>query len=241
MSLKTAIQLYQSLEQPCDYLPDQLSSSQFIDPSLPLTTAIYSLLAEQGFRRSGGQIYRPMCQNCSACVATRLPVAQFKPSRNQRRILKKNSDITTSIHPARYDDEYYELYIRYLQSRHTGGSMAKSSPTDFCDFLTSDWCDCAFIEYRIDEKLVALAVTDILDEGFSALYTFFDPELASRSLGVFSVLKQIEMANQAGKKWLYLGYWIESCQKMSYKRNYQPLEGYKDNRWQKIDKKRLSP
>ncbi len=237
MTSKTHIQLYQSPEQPCDYLPGQFSSSQFIDPSLPLTTAIYSLLAEQGFRRSGGQIYRPMCQNCSACVATRLLVEAFVPNRNQRRILKKNRDVIVSIHPARYEEEYYALYIRYQQSRHTGGSMSESSPTDFCDFLTSDWCDTSFIEYRVEDKLVAVAVTDLLDEGFSALYTFFDPTLASRSLGVFSVLKQAELAKAAGKKWLYLGYWIEDCQKMAYKSNYQPLEGFINNQWQKVDKK----
>ncbi len=194
MTSETSIRLYQSPEQPCDYLPGQIAGSQFIDPSLALSTSLYSMLAAYGFRRSGSQIYRPMCQNCSACIATRLSVSHFTPSRNQRRILKKNSDVRLSIQTASYNDERYELYCRYQQSRHAGGTMADSTPADFSNFLMSDWCETKFFEYRITGKLAAVAVTDFLETGFSAVYTFFDPELSARSLGVFSVLQQIAVA-----------------------------------------------
>lgn len=237
MTSETKIRLYQGEENPCDYLSGQLSSSQFIDPSLVLTSELYGLLIANGFRRSGSHIYRPMCQSCSACTATRLLVSLFGPSRSQRRILKKNRDITISVESAKFSDEYYTLYSRYQKSRHAGGAMAESSVGDFSSFLISDWCDTSFIEYRLNNRLVAVAVTDILDSGFSAVYTFFEPNLAERSLGVFSVLTQIEESKKAGNNWLYLGYWIEQCQKMSYKTNYQPLEGFINGRWQPLHQK----
>jgi arginine-tRNA-protein transferase len=234
---ETKIRLYQGEEHPCDYLPEQLSSSQFVDPSLSLSTELYSLLITNGFRRSGGHIYRPMCHDCLACTATRLAVSQFNPSRSQRRILKKNKDVSISIEAAKFSDEYYTLYSRYQKSRHAGGIMAESSAGDFSNFLISGWCETNFVEYRLDNKLIAVAVTDILDSGFSAVYTFFEPNLAERSLGVFSVLTQAEAAKKAEKQWLYLGYWIGQCQKMSYKTNYQPLEGFTENHWQPLHQK----
>lgn len=237
MTSETRIRLYQSVEQPCDYLPNQLSSSLFVDPSLPLSTAHNSLFAEHGFRRSGSQIYRPACRNCSACIATRLPVSIFQCSRNQRRVLKKNRDIKLTIQPAAYHDEYYDLYIRYQQSRHAGGTMVESSPAGFSDFLISNWCETKFFEYRLNGRLLAVAVTDQLTNALSAVYTFFEPELPERSLGVLSVLSQIEEAKSTEKEWLYLGYWIENCQKMAYKAKYKPLEGFINERWQPLGQK----
>ncbi len=231
MTKQTKILLYQNQQHPCDYLPGEIASSQFVDPSLPPSTPLYSQLAAHGFRRSGNHIYRPNCPSCSACIATRLPVDRFKPNRNQRRILKKNTDIAISIRSAGYNDERYELYIRYQQSRHANGIMAKSSPNDFTSFLIGDECETTFVEYRITGKLVAVAVTDLLEKAHSAVYTFFDPDLTSRSLGVLTILNQIEEAKKQKRQWLYLGYWIEHCVKMSYKTRFQPLEGFNVERW----------
>lgn len=234
MPTQTKICLYQNQQHPCDYLASEVASNQSIDPLLAPSTPLYSQLAAHGFRRSGSHIYRPNCPDCSACIATRLPVEQFKPNRNQRRILKKNNDIKISIQPARYGDEYYELYIRYQQSRHTGGTMANSSQDDFINFLTANECETTFVEYRISKKLVAVAVTDQLEEAHSAVYTFFDPTLTNRSLGGLTILNQIKEANDQKKRWLYLGFWIEHCRKMSYKIRFKPLEGFNGSIWQPL-------
>lgn len=227
------INLYRSEPHSCSYLDDQQASSLFIDPQLKLDQNTYTFLVENGFRRSGAHVYKPFCHQCNSCIAMRLDVNRFKPKRTQKRCQKNNQYLSVETIPARFVQEHYQLYEAYLKGRHLGGGMDDTSEDKYTDFLISDWSKTEFVEFRDDEKLVAVAVTDILLDGLSAVYTFFTPEPSyqKNSLGVNAILWQIEEAKRRGMQWLYLGYWIPQNRKMSYKNQYQPAEYYWDGHW----------
>ncbi len=226
-----SIPLFLNSPHPCSYLEQHHARFAYVHPELELNTEIYSQLIAQGFRRSGSQVYRPQCSACTKCIPARLTVADFKASRQQRRTLKKNADIKVNIKPALFERSHYELYLKYLRQRHFDGAMLNTNPQEYIHFLGSDWCDTLFVEFVIQNEPVGIAVVDLLDDALSAVYTFFDPKFSTRSLGVFAILWQIEYAKQLGLEWLYLGYWIEECQKMAYKTNYKPLHGLVDKEW----------
>lgn len=215
----------------CNYLPGREATTLFADPRFPKNSRLYSALADCGFRRSGEHLYIPHCQNCSACVPVRVPVAEFRPSRGQARTLRRNRDLTIVRCNAEFKPDHFELYRRYLSARHKGGGMDDPTPESYMDFLTASWSDTVFFEMKLNDELVAVAVADRMHDAFSAVYTFFDPAHGARSLGRFAVLFQIEEARRLKLKWLYLGYLIDGCRKMEYKSEYQPLEYYVNNRW----------
>jgi arginine-tRNA-protein transferase len=215
----------------CSYLAEQQSQTVFVHPSQTMSTAIYSHLIQQGFRRSGDDVYIPHCPNCSACIPARLAVQDFKANRSQQRCWQKNRDTTVIIKPARFEAAHYQLYLHYQHSRHTGADMAEASPGDYIEFLSSSWCDTVFVEFSIAGELAGLAVVDDLNNALSAVYTFFDPKFSNYSLGVYAVLWQIEHAKQLQKNFVYLGFWIKECQKMAYKSNYQPLQILRNKQW----------
>lgn len=215
----------------CSYLPRRQAHTLFLDPRDTITAQTYQSLTEQGFRRSGGHLYRPHCRTCRACIPTRIPVDEFRPKRNQRRTSKRNADLTVQVHRATFSRRFYELYARYIAGRHADGDMFPPSKDQFRSFLLSQWSDTLFLCSYLEDNLVAVAVTDRQPRGLSAIYTFFDPGLEQRGLGVWSVLQQIELARQLGLPYLYLGYWIRDAEKMSYKINYRPVELFLDGRW----------
>ncbi len=195
----------------------------------------YSRLGELGFRRGGEQVYRPHCPNCQACVSCRVPVARFQANRSQRRCLRRHQTTQTFIKPAAFDPEQYALYRRYHAARHADDEQPEQiSPESYMDFFVCRWQTTRFVEFRQAERLFAVAVVDWLDHGLSAVYTFFDPEAARLSPGVYAVLWQIEHAKELGLEYVYLGYWIENCRKMQYKIAYQPLEGRIGQNWLEI-------
>jgi len=215
----------------CSYLEDQIATTLLVDPRISVSTEQYDSLVKRGFRRSGTLVYRPHCASCQACVPVRVPVRVFEPNRAQRRTMKRNADLAvTEIEPC-LDDEHFDLYRKYQSMRHTGGSMDDPDPAKFEDFLVSSDMDTTFIDMRLDGKLICVAVMDRLVDGLSAIYTFFDPEHAPRSLGTYAVLWQIFAAQSASLDWLYLGYWIDDCDKMKYKTDYKPMQGYLNGRW----------
>ncbi|MEJ2480337.1 MAG: arginyltransferase [Acidihalobacter sp.] len=219
----------------CSYLQGQVAASLVADPEAPHTPMLYGELLEFGFRRSGEHVYAPRCPDCQACIPTRIPAADFAPSRSHRRCLKRNADLRVNWVPARHTPEYFRLYRKYLSTRHPAGGMDDPTPQEFRDFLISDWCSTEFMELRLDGRLVGVAVTDVLPRAFSAIYTFFDPELSqARSLGTFAILSQIEEARRRGLSHLYLGYWIEACDKMAYKSRFKPFEIYGSGGWQRL-------
>jgi len=226
------IQLYITAESPCSYYDDRLSSNLVPDPKLPLNMPIYNQLIQHGFRRSGAHCYRPHCKSCQSCIACRIPVKKFIANRSQQRCVKTNQDLEVMAYSAGFNKEYFELYCRYLNSRHVDSSMADPAEEDFKQFLYCDWSNTQFLELRLNEKLVAVAVTDMVNDGVSAVYSFYDPDLDKRSLGTYCIIKQIDYAKELALDYVYLGYWIEDHAKMHYKSNFKPLQLYLDEQWQ---------
>ena len=220
----------------CSYLPEQDERLLiFMSDSVPTITE-YDFLIGAGFRRSGTQVYRPHCEACKACESIRLPVDIFTASKSQKRIMKRNQDLT--IHISDNDKpEYYPLYESYVNQRHADGSMYPATKEQYQGFILSPWNNALFIEIYATNELIGVAVTDNLASSLSALYTFFKPDQQQRSLGNFAILQQIELAKSLNKPFLYLGYQIDTCQKMSYKQNFLPHERFFDDKWQLITKK----
>ena len=225
------LSLFITAEHACGYYEDRSSANLVPDPHIPMNAGLYSLLVTKGFRRSGSFVYRPHCPSCASCIASRIDVDHYRTNRNQRRCLKRNQDLLTRIKSAQFSDEYFDLYQRYINSRHLDGNMAHPAPDDFKQFLLSDWSDTLFIESRLNDRLIAVAVSDYLPAGLSAVYTFFDPDEAKRSLGTFAILQQIWLAQCYHIPHVYLGYWIDGHPKMDYKRNFSGLQHYHDQQW----------
>ncbi|MEE9304425.1 MAG: arginyltransferase [Thiotrichaceae bacterium] len=227
-----AIQFFSTGNFPCSYLPGRIARNCVIDPAFDMDDAVYSNLLKSGFRRSGQQVYRPLCLPCTECTSTRIPVDLFKPSRSQKRNIKTNQDLTVKVNTTGYKQEYQPLYDQYLRYRHDN---TQSEGVE--DFFGSGWCNTHYIEFYEKNELIGVAVIDVLNTEISAVYTFFEPEKGSkRSLGTYAVLWQIEYAKNLGKSYVYPGYWIKECSKMNYKSNFQPIEGYNDGRWLAIEK-----
>ncbi len=226
------LRFFKTHNTPCSYLDDMDSSNILVDPEFIPSTQTVNTLLTMGLRRSGSTLYRPNCDNCNACVATRIPVTDFTPSRNQRRCSKTNQNLTIEIVDAGFDEASYELYKTYLGARHLGGGMDDPDPDRFSDFLFTNWSNTRFIKFKLEGKLIAVASTDFLPQGLSAVYTWFDPAYAKLSLGTFSILQQIQIATEMKLPYVYLGYWIKTCDKMNYKTRFQLIEGYINNQWQ---------
>jgi leucyl-tRNA---protein transferase len=233
--------LYLTGEHACSYLPDRRARTLFVDPTARIDSATYQVLVDQGFRRSGAHIYRPACRGCTACVPVRIPVASFVPNRSQRRNWRRNStDLDLIDTPAAFKSSHFALYRRYLKERHPEGSMADdASEESYRRFLVERWGGATrFIEIRLDQQLVGVAVTDVLDRGLSAVYTFFDPAISDRSPGTFAILAQIEAARRIGVPYLYLGYWLRDSPKMQYKDRFRPIEAWDGQGWRRFERRR---
>lgn len=233
MSELQELHFFSTPEHECSYIDDQKAKTLFVDPKAIITTEAYSQLADLGFRRSGKHVYRPHCGKCQACISVRVPVRSFKANKTQRRIINRNKDIEFSPVTPYFNEEIYSLYERYINIRHSDGDMHPPSKDQFISFLVDGDQAFEFLEMRLDNKLVGVAVTDKLTRGLSATYTFFDPapELQKRSLGTFAILWQIEECKKLDLDYLYLGYWVQACRKMSYKIAYRPLEFLIDGQW----------
>lgn len=226
--------LYLSMPHACSYLDGRMSTILFVDPQRVLSEGEYGAFVRQGFRRSGDLVYRPHCQGCSACVPVRVPVREFASNRGQRRVWSRNADIEVVEKTARFDSEHFELYHRYQAGRHPESGMNDTDPQKYIGFLGSRQVEAAFFELRAGGRLLGVAVTDLLPDGLSAVYTFYDPDLPQRGLGVYAVLWEIAETARRGLDYLYLGYWIAESPKMSYKTNYRPLEALRHGRWERL-------
>ncbi len=229
------IRLFRTAGHPCSYLPGQEARTLFIDPEAKKSTPFYQSLIDVGFRRSGSEPYRPDCQYCAACVSVRIPVERFVPRRSQRRVWSRHQPkLHVTCLPAEFNPEHFELYSKYINSRHADGEMANPTEDDYRKFLITPWCDTRFIEFRTDDRLFSVAVIDMLPRGISAVYTFFDPEMSGLSPGVLAILWQIDRAKSLGLPWLYLGYWVQGCNKMDYKQDYRPVQVLSDGVWKEF-------
>jgi arginyl-tRNA--protein-N-Asp/Glu arginylyltransferase len=225
-----SLRLFLTAEYGCNYLPGRLARNLVADPGA-VNNAAYGQLIQLGFRRSGSHVYRPHCIQCSQCLSLRIPVQRFQPNRSQQRTWKKNQDLTVRRLKCQFRHDHYRLFECYVKSRHPKGGMDDTHPESYFSFITAPWSHTFFYEFRLDSRLLAVAVADPLDNGLSAVYTFFDPDESARSLGTYAILWQIADLKRLNLDWVYLGYWIQGCGKMTYKANFNPHEVFMAGRW----------
>ena len=206
MTTLQTLKFFVTPEHDCSYLDDKLAQTLFVDPQVEVDFELYSQLSDLGFRRSGTHIYRPHCKDCNACVSVRIPLDEFRISRSQKRILSRNSDLSTETCTPKLTKEIYALYERYIGSRHADGDMYPPTEEQFNSFLVETNHQTQF-------------------------HCFRDPEQSKRSLGSLAVLWEIRLAKQLGLDYLYLGYWVDGCRKMDYKTRFAPLEKLHHNQW----------
>lgn len=228
-----AVAIWAGPSHSCSYLPGRDARFGYVASDFDLSPESYRMLMEQGFRRCGNWVYRPYCNGCSACVPVRLPVADFRLTRAQRRVLKRNADVEVHDGIARFDEAQFQLYVKYLAARHPTDSP--STRDEYWSFFGSAWAETRFVEFRTGADLLGVAVIDRVPGALSAVYTFFDPAAAVRSPGSLAVLWQISEARRLNFDWVYLGYWIAGCRKMVYKEKFRPLEAYIGDRWSRFD------
>ncbi|MCX7179875.1 MAG: arginyltransferase [Proteobacteria bacterium] len=232
------LQFYATAPYGCSYLPNRVARSQVATPSHLIDQGTYGDLVRAGFRRSGVFTYRPYCDACRECVPVRLPVADFIANRSQRRALKQHADLVVEQSPLSFREEHYALYQRYQAARHSGGGMDQDSRDQYAHFLLQTHVDSRLIEYREESVLGPLrmvSIIDLLPDGLSSVYTFYDPDLRGASLGTFGVLWQAAQCAHLGLPYLYLGYWIRHSPKMAYKSNFRPLQGLLRGQWQLLE------
>jgi len=220
-------QLFLTAAMPCPYLPGRQERKLFTHLTGRRAATLHHLLSDNGFRRSQNLIYRPACDGCSACQSVRIVAQGFEASARYRRILKANADIAVEVCQPRATAEQFALFKRYLEARHAGGGMTQMSFVDYEYMVEDTPVQTVVVEYRLataGRPLVAVALTDVMPDGLSMVYSFFDPALSSRSLGNLLILDHIQQVKLAGLSYVYLGYWVKDSPKMAYKGRFRPLE-----------------
>ncbi|MEM7242784.1 MAG: arginyltransferase [Pseudomonadota bacterium] len=235
-SLPLVPQFYVTSAQPCPYLEGRLERKLFTGLRDESGQILNDSLTKQGFRRSQNVLYRPACSGCSACISVRIRVADFKPSKSQRRVIKKNADLLRSSNAAWATDEQYDLFNTYLETRHADGGMADMDMFEFAAMIEETPIRTRVVEYHAEKegrrRLQAACLTDILDDGLSMVYSFFDPDRVKNSTGRFMILDHINVVQEVGLDYLYLGYWVPGSPKMNYKAEFDAMEMFVDGVWQ---------
>ena len=232
----SALHFYLTAPYPCSYLPDLQARSRVATPAFLINAPVYSELVQHGFRRSGTYTYRPQCDDCRACVPLRVPVRQFAANRSQRRAWAQHTHLETSLHRLQDSREYYDLYQRYQCARHPDGGMDNDDRESYQNFLMQSHVDSLLVEFGEQVVLRMVSVIDLLGDGLSSVYTFYEPDLPRARFGVYNVLWQIELCRKLDLDFVYLGYWIKHSRKMAYKIEYRPAQGLIDGVWQALGK-----
>ena len=229
------LQFYATSPYPCSYLPARDARSQVATPTHLIDAEVYSALVRRGFRRSGAFTYRPHCLNCKACIPVRLPVAELQYSRAQRRAIRNHAELTVRQRPLAFFAEHYALYSRYQNARHAGGGMDEDGHEQYAHFLLQSNVDTRLIEFSEGDTVRMVSIIDVLEDGLSSVYTFYDPDVPGASFGTYNILWQARQCSALELPYLYLGYWIADSRKMAYKSRFSPIEGLIDGHWQTLD------
>ncbi len=237
-TLPLAPQFYVTAPQPCPYLEGREERKLFTALQGDHAELLNDSLSHQGFRRSQNVLYRPSCADCNACLSARIRVADFKPKRSQKKILKKNAFLRREATSPWATEAQYELFTTYLAARHATGGMADMDVFEFASMVEETPVRSRVVEYHAPaqrgerrDQLKAVCLTDVLEDGLSMVYSFFDPEMEKNSLGTYMILDHIEIARAAGLPYVYLGYWVPNSPKMGYKANFSALEIYHSGQW----------
>ena len=226
---------------PCPYLPGQIERKVFANLPFSDGADVNDQLTNAGFRRSQNIAYRPACETCAACVSMRVPVDRFVFSRSQRKVLNRNADLSRALVEAEATVEQFDLLRQYLSARHPGGGMSDMTWQDYVAMVEDTAVRTHLIEYRLPSSdggpgvLAGVCLTDLLSDGLSMVYSFFDPDLERRSPGVFAVLDHLRQAAAAGLPYVYLGYWVQGSPKMDYKARFRPMEVLRPLGWSWVD------
>ncbi|MDQ2067985.1 arginyltransferase [Xinfangfangia sp. CPCC 101601] len=240
-TLPIAPQFYVTAPQPCPYLEGRMERKLFTALQGDHAQRLNDTLSKQGFRRSQNVLYRPSCAECSACLSARIRVADFQPSRSQKRVLKRNAELQRHPTSPWATEDQFELFRRYLDSRHADGGMADMDIFEFAAMIEETPIKSRVIEYsraplkgERGRPLAAVCLTDVFDDGLSMVYSFYDPDLQAQSLGTYVILDHIAITQEAGLPYVYLGYWVPGSRKMGYKAGFDALEIYKGGHWQPV-------
>ena len=238
-TLPIAPQFYVTAPQACPYLDGRRERKLFTALQGEHANTLNNTLSKQGFRRSQNVLYRPACADCRACMSVRIRVDDFKPSKSQKRVLSKTRDFQRVGSTPWATEPQYELFSRYLDTRHADGGMADMDVFEFSAMIEETPVRSRVIEYykgegRKSDDLKAVCLTDVLDDGLSMVYSFFDPDLSDLSLGTFMILDHIDIARRSGLPYVYLGYWVPRSPKMQYKAKFTPLEVFRNGTWSEL-------
>ena len=226
------IKFYVTKNYSCGYIKGQDAQSIVATPYKNVNSKNFKSFISQGFRRSGQYVYKPNCKNCKACIPIRLLASNFKASRSQKRLKKYLNKLSVKLLPLNFNEEHYNLYVNYQNKRHRNNDKSEDDVADYNDFLINSNVNSKLVEFRLNDQLKMITIIDIIDDGISAVYTFYDCSDQKLSLGTMSIIWLLELCKKESLPFLYLGYWIHESQKMKYKTNFKPYELMIEGVWQ---------